>query len=83
MYCDKVDIEEISFKKQRIKTTIEQVTRYIPIQFGSYVENYSDINQKPDKFEAIVVGPDVNTLVAIIYLKSQSQTLNEYNKPGR
>lgn len=83
MYCEKVDIEEISFKKQRIKTTIEQVSRYIPIQFGSYIENSSDMNQKPERFEAIVMGPDVNSLVAIIYLKQQNQKLNEHNKPGR
>lgn len=82
MYCEKVEIEEISFKKQRIKTTIEQVQRYVPIQYGSYVEMSSDLNQKADRFEAIVIGPDVNTLVAIIYLKPQYQTLNQHNKPG-
>lgn len=77
MFIEKVDeIIELSIENNYLKAFVYGKDRIYPLVFGSYIDQYSDSDQKVEDFEQMIIGESMDNAVALLILKEYPRLQN-------
>lgn len=74
---------KISFEKQTVEYVYGNKTISIPLQYGSYLEIYSDNGIDIKDYKLMVVGENEYEAVGILYFTNAQKIFNSRIKPNK